>query len=285
MVWASVLGERCIQSSSDYAKRLGRAFVGAALFAIPLFMTMEMWQLGFVADRIRLCALLLASLPLLVALSHFAGFERTFGLVDDLLDAFAAFAIAIVSSALILAVAGVIAPGQPIEEIVAKIAVVSFPGAIGALLADKQLGGQERQASADQRSYGGQLFLMTIGALFVALNVAPTEEMILIAFQITPWHALALAIASLGVLHALLFWIDFPGAQARRGERGFWSILVRESLAAYALCVLASFALLWVFGRTDGVALTDLTEFVVVLAFPASLGAGLAPLVVGETRE
>lgn len=248
-------------------------------------MTMEMWQLGFVADRFRLCALLLVSLPLLIGLSHFAGFERTFGFVDDLLDAFAAFAVAALSAALILGLVGVLAPGQPLGEIVAKIAVVSLPAAIGALLADKQLGGQERQASADQRSYGGRLFLMTIGALFVALNVAPTEEMILIAFQITPWHALALSVASLGVLHALLFWIDFPGAERRRGARGVWSILIRESLPGYALCVLASLALLWVFGRTDGVALSELTEFVVVLAFPASLGAGLAPLVVGETHE
>lgn len=247
-------------------------------------MTMEMWQLGFVADRYRLCALLAVSLPLLVGLSHFAGFERTFGFVDDLLDAFAAFAVAVVASTLILALTGVLSTTQPLDEIIAKIAVVSFPGAIGALLADKQLGGQERQASADERSYGGRLFLMTIGALFVALNVAPTEEMLLIAFQITPWQALALAVASLGILHALLFWIDFPGRDARRGERGFWSVFVRDSLPGYGLCVLASLALLWSFGRTDGVALTELTEFVVVLAFPAALGAGLAQLVVGETR-
>jgi len=247
-------------------------------------MTMEMWQLGFVAERVRVAALLVASLPLLTGLSHVAGFERTFGLVDDVLDAFAAFAVAVLAATVILGLIGVLAPGQPIAEIVAKIAVVSFPAAIGALLADKQLGGKEQPASDDQRAYGGRLFLMTIGALFVALNVAPTEEIILIGFQISPWQALALSIASLGVLHALLFWIDFPGVERRRGARGAWSILLRDSLPGYGLCVLASLALLWVFGRTDGVALSELAEFAVVLAFPASLGAGLAPVVVGPKR-
>lgn len=273
-----------MQSSADYAKGLGRAFVGAALFALPLFMTMEMWQLAFTIDRWRLCAMLAIALPMLVALSHFAGFERTFGLLDDTLDAFAAIAVAATAGAVILLLFGALAPGQPLDEIVAKVALVSVPGAIGALLADKQLGDSEQQGDTDQRSYVARLFLMTVGALFVALNVAPTEEMVLIAFQITPWQATALAAASLALLHALLFWIDFPGRDARRGEHAFWSILLRYSLAGYGLCALISLFLLWTFGRTDGVGLGELTEFVVVLAAPAALGAGLAQLVVGENR-
>jgi putative integral membrane protein (TIGR02587 family) len=272
-----------MNASANYAKGLGRAFVGAALFALPLFMTMEMWQLAFTVDRFRLCVFLVVALPLLVGLSHFAGFERTFGLIDDLLDAFAAFAVAGVAGAAIMVLFGAIAPGQPLDEIAAKVALVSVPGAIGALLADKQLGGDAPRGEAD-RSYGARLFLMTIGALFVALNVAPTEEMILIAFQITPWQAATLAIASLALLHALLFWIDFPGRETRRGEHPGWSILLRYSLAGYALCLLTSLFLLWTFGRTDGVGLAELSEFAVVLAFPAALGAALAHLVVGEQR-
>lgn len=270
-----------MQSSKDYAKGLGRAFVGAALFALPLFMTMEMWQLGFAIDPLRLLALLAVTLPLLIALSHFAGFERTFGLLDDTLDAFAAFAVAVVAASIVLALIGVLRPGQPLEEIIGKIAIVSFPGAIGALLADKQLGDGEETGEADQ-SYAARMFLMTIGALFVALNVAPTEEMTLIAFQISPWQAVLLAVVSLAALHALLFWVDFPGRDQRRGDSGFWSILVRYSLTGYALCALASLLLLWTFGRTDGASIPALTEFVVVLAFPAALGAGLAHLVIGS---
>jgi putative integral membrane protein (TIGR02587 family) len=273
-----------VNADREYAKGLGRAFIGAALFALPLFMTMEMWQLGFTVDRLRLAALLAGALPMLVALSYFAGFERAFGLLNHLLDVFAAIAVAALSGALILTLFGVLAPAQPFEEIVSKVAAVTVPGAIGALLADKQLNNGAGDAEAQERSYGARLFLMAMAALFVAFNVAPTEEMILIAFQISPWQALLLALASLTLLPALLFWVDFPGRAARRGDRGFWSVLVRFSFAGYGICVFVALALLWVFGRTDHASLAEVVEFVVVLSFPAALGAGLAHFVVGEQR-
>lgn len=272
--------------NAEYVRDLGRALVGAALFALALFMTMEMWALGFVMERGRLIVLLMALLPMLVALSYFAGFERAFGLIDHVLDAFAAIAVAAVSGALVLLLLGVFTLAQPLEEIIGKIAVVTFPGAIGALLADKQLG-RKRQGDANEsveRSYPAHLFLMAVGALFVALNVAPTEEMVLIAFQISPWQALILALISLLALHALLFWAEFPGRSDARGEASFMSRLIRFTFAGYALCALSSLFLLWAFGRTDDVGLAELTEFVVVLAFPAVLGAGLAQRVVAEQR-
>ena len=252
------------------------------LFALPLYMTMEMWQLGFMMDRLRLAALLVATFPVLIGLSYFAGFERAFGLLEHVLDAFAAVAVAALSGALVLTLFGLMAPGQPSGELLGKIAVVTFPGAIGALLADKQMNKQSE--AGDERSYAARLFLMGAGALFVALNVAPTEEMTLIAFQIGPWQAALLAATSLGLLHALLFWVDLPGRETRRGGQGFLSVLLRYSCAGYGICVVISAFLLWAFGRIDGIGLGELTEFVVVLAFPAVLGAGLAHLVVGERR-
>jgi putative integral membrane protein (TIGR02587 family) len=273
-----------LDDNTKYAEGLGRALLGASLFALPLYMTMEMWQFGFAMERTRLAALLVAVFPLLVGLSYFAGFERAFGVVDHLLDAFAAIAVAAFAGACVLALIGVLAPGQSFDEWIGKIAVVTFPGAIGALLADKQMGGGgARDVDAD-RSYLGRVFLMAVGALFVALNVAPTEEMTLIAHQISPWQAAILAIASVAILHALLFWVDLPGRDVRRGSNGFFSILLRYSFAGYGVCALCSLLLLWAFGRTDGVGLGELTEFIVVLSFPAVLGAGLAHFVVGERR-
>ncbi|HYD71930.1 MAG TPA: TIGR02587 family membrane protein [Candidatus Binatia bacterium] len=273
-----------MDNNVKYAEGLGRALLGASLFALPLFMTMEMWQFGFAMERTRLAALLLLVFPLLVGLSYFAGFERAFGVIDHVLDAFAAIAVAAFAGACILALIGVLAPDQPAEEWLGKIAVVTFPGAIGALLADKQMSaGGERDVDAD-RSYLGRIFLIAVGALFVALNVAPTDEMTLIAYRISPWQAALLAIVSVAVLHALLFWVDLPGRDRRRGANGFFSILLRYSFAGYGVCALASLLLLWAFGRTDGVGLGELVEFVVVLAFPAVLGAGLAHVVVGERR-
>ena len=273
-----------MSDSVKYAESLGRALLGASLFALPLYMTMEMWQFGFAMDRVRLAALLIAIFPILVGLSYFAGFERAFGVVDHLLDAFAAIAVAAIAGACVLALIGVLAPGQPFGEWIGKVAVVTFPGAIGALLADKQMaGGGARDLDAD-RSYLGRIFLMAVGALFVALNVAPTDEMTLIAHQISPWQAALLAIASVAILHALLFWVDLPGRDVRQGPSGFFSVLLRYSFAGYGVCALVSLLLLWAFGRTDGVGVGELIEFIVVLSFPGVLGAGLAHFVVGERR-
>jgi putative integral membrane protein (TIGR02587 family) len=274
-----------VSATAEYTEGLGRAVIGAALFALPLVMTMEMWSFGFTMDRLRLVVLLLATFPMLIGLSYVAGFERAFGLKAHLLDAFAAFAVATAVAALVLWLIAALAPGQPVNEVVGKIAAASFPGAIGALLADKQLGQSERRAEVDCRSYWARLFLMAVGGLFLALNVAPTEEMVLIAHRLSPWQTIALALVSLATLHALLFWVDLPGRESRRGDHGFWSILLRHSCAGYGACALVCVFLLWAFGRTDGVSFPDGVELGVVLAAPAALGAGLAGLVVGEQRD
>ena len=79
-------------ANGRYLKGLGRAFAGAILFSLPMLMTMELWQLGFAMDRLRLALLLALSVPLLVGVSHRIGFEQSFGWRDDLRDAFLASA-------------------------------------------------------------------------------------------------------------------------------------------------------------------------------------------------
>src|SRR3546814_20868455 len=54
-------------------------------------------------------------------------------------------------------------------------------------------------------SYGGTLFLMSVGAVFLALNVAPTEEILLIAYKMTPWHALAVIVLSLLLMTGFVY--------------------------------------------------------------------------------
>ncbi|MBL8544981.1 MAG: TIGR02587 family membrane protein [Hyphomonadaceae bacterium] len=273
-----------MHDNTAYARGLGRAFVGALLFALPLFMTMEMWEVGATGDPLRLAALLVATFPLLVGLSYFAGFEHAFGLVDHLLDAFAAVAIAAVTGTLALALFGVLSPQHPLTELIGKVAVVTFPAALGALLADKQLGRSAADEDGETRNYWVRLFLMLVGALFISLNVAPTEEMVLISYQIGPLQAALLALVSLALLHALLFWVDLK----RRDDpprQNFLSVLIRYSFAGYAICMLVSLFLLWVFGRTDGVPLESVIAYVVVLSFAGALGAGLAHAVVAERRD
>ena len=87
---------------SSSARALARAAAGAGIFALPMLMTMEMWQLGFYMDELRLALFLVVSILLLVGLSFYSGIRDAFDWRDDLVDAFIAFAIGALISAAIL---------------------------------------------------------------------------------------------------------------------------------------------------------------------------------------
>lgn len=271
-----------VQTNREYAQGLARASGGALLFAFPLLMTMEMWQLGFHMDPLRLAIFLALGLPVLFGLSYYAGFRDTSAWHDDLMDALAAYAVGFTASAVLLWLFAVIGPAMPPSEIVGKIAVQALPAALGAMLARKQFGGDKTPEVELQRrkSYASELFLMMVGALFVAFNVAPTEEMILIAYQMTPLHSVALVGASLLVLHAMVFSVGFAGQEEGHGSGSPLRTFLHFTLAGYAIALLVSLYILWTFSRADGGLNAELVEAVVVLAFPASIGAAAARLLV-----
>ena len=260
---------------------LARGFGGALIFALPMLMTMEMWWLGFYLDRFRLALLLIVNLPLLVLLSHHAGFEETFEWREDLRDALIAYGIGILASAVVLTIFGIIRPTMPMDEIVGKIAIQSMPASIGALLGRTQLGGRkvEPQEGTKGETYASELFLMAIGALFLGLNVAPTEEMILISYKMTEWHAVLLILLSLLLMHGFVYAVEFKGESTLGPETPWWSAFLRFTLAGYAISILVCLYVLWTFGRTDEQAATQIVMSVIVLGFPASLGAAAARLI------
>jgi len=272
------------EASERYGIGLARAFGGAVIFAVPLMMTMEMWSLAFSMNRVRLLLFIAVNLGILVGLSYFAGFEKTFRWRDDVMDALAAFGVGVITSAAMLFLFAVLTFDMSWSEIVGKIALQSVPASLGAMLGRKQLGAEQDTEAEEERKrtagYGGELFLMLAGALFLAFNVAPTEEMILISFQMTPWHALALGAASIAVLHVFVYAIGFSG-QERLPEHGsLGRTFVHFTLAGYGIALLMSLYVLWTFGRTEDVALAQVAMMTVVLSFPAALGAATARLVI-----
>jgi putative integral membrane protein TIGR02587 len=271
-------------TSERYAIGLARAFGGAIIFGIPLLMTMEMWWLGFVMGRGRLLLFMSFNLAMLVGLSYFSGFEKTFSLKEDVMDALAAFGVGVTTSAVLLMLLAVVTFDMSWSEIVGRIALQSVPSSIGAMLGRKQLGAEQDMDAEEERKreagYGGELFLMLAGALFLAFTVAPTEEMVLIAFQMTPWHALALGVLSIVLLHTLVYTVGFSGQEARPEGGTFLSTFLHFTLAGYGIALLVSLYVLWTFGRTENVALSEIATMLTVLGFPASLGAATARLVI-----
>lgn len=261
---------------------LARAAGGAILFSVPILMTMEMWELGFHMPPGRLALLLVATVPMLVGLSHFSGFEETFGWRDDAVDAFVALAVGFVASTAMLALFAVIGPGMSAREITGKVALQAVPASIGALLAQSQLGrahGDAERRKERQAGYGGEVFMMAAGALFLAFSVAPTEEMALIAYQMTSWHAIALAVTSMLLMHAFVYSVDFRGQASAPEGTPTWSVFLRFTVVGYALALLMSLYMLWTFGQIADTSLVVIVKTTVVLGFPCAVGAAAARLI------
>jgi putative integral membrane protein (TIGR02587 family) len=274
----SAVGLIDMRRERGYLRDLGRAFAGALVFNIPLLMTMEMWEQGVVMDRWRMLLFVGAGLPLLYGLAYYAGFSDRRGFRNDLLDTAVALAVGFITAAALLVLFGVVQWDAPPREAVGMVTLQAVPGAMGALLARKQLSGDGRgDSQEDQASYVGELFLMAAGALFFALNVAPTEEMILIAYKATALHALALIAVSILLLHLIVFQAGFAGQEeADRPVQAFFHF----TLPGYAIALGVSLFALFVFGRIDDHSVAGVVQTVVVLGFPAAIGAAAARLLV-----
>lgn len=266
---------------------LARGVAGALLFSIPMLMTMEMWFLGFYMDRERLLLLLVLNMPLLLFLSHRIGFERTATWRESARDAIAAYGMGVVASALILLLLGVISPGMAPQEWVGMVALQAIPASIGALLGRSQLTMQdeddtdedEEAPASRETGYVTELFLMAVGALYLSLNLAPTEEMVLLAYKMTVWHALSLLIVSLLLMHGFVYALAFKGSHRLDEGTPVWHAFIRFTMPGYVVALAVSLYSLWTFGRLDDLATTEAILTIIVLGFPAAIGAAAARLV------
>jgi putative integral membrane protein (TIGR02587 family) len=238
---------------------------------------------------------LIANIPLLILLADQIGFERTSTVAQACRDATIAYGLGIIISAVGLVMLGDIKPHMPLSEMLGKIAIQSVPASIGALLGRSQLGGQtggdEREDGAEEReggdavpdeistSYSRELFLMAVGALFLNLNVAPTEEIILIAYKMTPWHALLTIGLSIAIMHGFVYAVAFKGTHEISKETPWWHAFFRFTLPGYLVAMLISLYVLWTFGRLDDTAPTQMLMSAVVLSFPGAIGAAAARLI------
>jgi putative integral membrane protein (TIGR02587 family) len=261
---------------------LARAFGGAIFFSMPLLMTMEMWELGFYMDRLRLGLFIAVFLPILMGLSHYAGFQETDSWLEDAVDGVIAYLVGFVTSGVVLSLLGILSLTMPLREIVGMVALQAVPASVGAALATGLLGqgaGEKDDESQRDAGYAGTLFLMLAGAIFFAFNVAPTEEMMLIAFKMTTWQSVGLVVASMLMMHAFVYAVEFRGQVKRPETASPVSLFVHFTVVGYALSLLVSLYVLWSFGRLESSGLLYSVQAMVVLGFPASLGAAAARLI------
>jgi len=229
-------------------------------------------------DRYRLALFVALAFIMVVALSYLEGGHESFKI--EMLDALAACTAGYTVAAVMLVLFGIIKPGMSADEMVGKISLHAVPGSIGAILARRLLDIEETKKERRRREwYGAKIFLMGVGAIFLAFQLAPTAEMVLIGHRMTEWHAVALAFTSMCVMQAFVCSVERHGRQRLFEPNFFWGVFLRYTIIGYVVALGLSLYVLWTFGRLDGAAPPEIIMAMLVLGFPAALGASAARLI------
>ena len=266
--------------------------MGGMLFGIPLLFTLEVWGIGAAATPLAMFFVVLATLVLAALLVHTGGFrasiERT--LLGVLREAIEAVAVGVVAAVSVLVLLREITLASPLADALGKVVYEAAPFAIGAAVAchllvrsrDEVDG--EMAASDDRGSAGGTVADVgstLVGALFVALNIAPTEEVPRLAASSSPPVLLAIAAASLVVSYAIVFEAGFGDQASRREQRGFLQHPVTETAVAYLVALLAAAGMLFFFGVLHtGDPWPLVLNHVVMLGLPAAVGGAAGRLAI-----
>ena len=258
-------------SMREYA----RGATGGLLFSLPLLYTMEMWTVGSLASPARLLAGIAGTFVLLLGYNRYAGLRHDASYTEVAIDSVEELGLGLAGAACMLAILGRLTTEMSAAETVSRIVVQGLVGAIGVSIGTAQLGGEPRDQGTDgasrHRGPWSQIALAGCGAVVLAANIAPTEEIQVLGQELHAWHLAGLAVLSLGLGAVVLHHSDFAGTQPA-SESGTVAA-VRNAVATYAVALAASAVLLWFFGRFDDLPAGLIAAETVVLGFPAALGA------------
>lgn len=285
--------ERTVRRSlREYA----RGAAGGLMFSVPLLYTQEVWDAGFVVHPARLVVYMLATFGLLLGYNRYAGLRHDATRLDVAIDSIEEMGLGFIIATLVLLTLGRIAPEMPLSEVAGKIAIEAMIVAIGVSVGTAQLGdtnqgsdggaGGESTPATDQGSAGseqkasqfsGQLVIAFCGAVLFAANIAPTEEVRVLAAEISSWNLLALGCLSVAICALILYHTEFRSASRYVQAEGAFAVLT-GTVVAYAVALVSSGLMLWLYGGFEGLEpITGLAQ-IVVLAFPAALGASAGRL-------
>ena len=269
--------------TAESLREYGRGIAGGLLFSLPLLFTMEVWAAGFTLPPHRQLAYLGGTVILLLGYNRYSGLHPESSWAEVAVDSVEELGIGLVLSALILAALGRITPEQHVDEIVGRIVVEAFTIAIGVSVGTAQLGGDPEHRGMDRRrvGLGGQLTLAACGAVLFAANVAPTEEIVVLGIELPPLQLAGLGLLSLLLATLVLYFSDFRGARRLAHAAGGLA-MGRGAVITYAVALVCSALILWLFGRFDGVGPQAIVGQTVALGVAATLGASAGRLLLQQ---
>lgn len=269
------------ESLREYA----RGIVGGLIFSIPLLYTMEVWWAGFQLRSERILILLGFTFLLLLAYNTYAGVRRDETWAGVAIDSVEELGLGLLVSAGFLFLLGRIEPGDSWREVVGKVVVEATLVAIGISIGTSQLGQLDSDPEEDESSgarpkdFFGVLSLSACGAVVLATNIAPTDEIVVLALENSSWRLLGMVIVSLLLGVLVMVFSDLLDTE----EEPRHSVPVRlvfGSVISYAVAFACSAAILFLFGRFDGMALSAVLSMTVVLSVAASMGAAAGKILI-----
>lgn len=267
---------------SETLKEYGRGVAGGLVFSLPLLYTMEVWWTGFTASPLRLIAFVVTTFGLLMLYNRFAGMHEDATFWDVVLDSFEEMALGVLLSAGVLWMLGRINPDDGFSEVVGKVVVEAMIAAIGVSVGTAQLGGQvDDDKKDDERanSFAAQIAIAVCGAFLIGANVAPTEEILMIAVESEPIRLFAIVLFSLVLSVIIVVHSDFRQSRPFSEFKGVQPWLFTP-VVTYFVAVVTSSILLWFFGRFEGTHFEVALAQVVVLSLPSTLGASAGRLLI-----
>jgi putative integral membrane protein (TIGR02587 family) len=289
------------QPNSDrkaFKKEIRDSIRGASsgfLFGIPLLYTMEVWWIGSYAEPLQMLIALLTNFVVVFLLIRTEGFRGTVDtkMRDALMDSIETLAIGFVCTALILILLRQIDLTTSINEAVGKIIFESVPFSLGVAVANSFLSGDRNQSDNESRSSSSQpktaeinatladMGATSIGALFIAFTISPTEEVPMLASAMTPPWLLATIAASLLISYGIVFVAGLTNQAKRYQQTGLFHRPITETLVAYIVSLMSGLLMLWFFHQLSiEDPWTVWLSHAIVLGLPASIGGAAGRIVV-----
>lgn len=274
-----------VRPVSESLREYGRGVAGGLIFSLPLLYTMEMWFAGITAHPWSLVLYAVVTFILLLGYNRYAGMRHDADWTEVAIDSVEEMGIGLVLSAIALLVLGRITLDMPAHEMVGPIVVEAMTVAIGVSVGTAQLGSSnereegmgESGTSKDESRLGGQLAIAFCGAVLFAANVGPTDEIPILAGELSGWKLIALAGITIVIATVIVTHSGFRGSDQNPLVKGRWSILF-VGLITYAVAICASAMILLFFGRFDGASVGMVVSQIVVLSAASALGASAGRL-------
>ena len=266
---------------------------GGFLFGIPLLYTMEFWFTGPKISMLHALVLLAVSTVMSLVFVATIGFREKEppGWDDILAETVDAIGISIVVTVVTLFMLGKVDLTTPLDIALGRIAIEMLPVSLGVAISNHILPRQEdRQGQEEDRQAGKSerigattrdLVASAGGALLLSLNIAPTDEVALLAAELTELQLLALIVFSLLITYIIVFEAGFRNQRARRESPGALQHPLTETIVSYIVALIVCAVTLWIVGAlSPETAFGTILSMTVVLSFPGALGAAAGRLAV-----